>query len=144
MAAEAASTGEAGVDRELLPIIHAEIDRLPDRYRAPIALCYLEGFSYEQAAHHLGWPIGTVGSRIARARELLRSRLARRGVTATTAVLSALLAREATAAPAAWIEATTRAAMGTGGASIGAKAALGGESAARTGRNGRRRSTARR
>ena len=112
MAAEAASTGEAGVDRELLPIIHAEIDRLPDRYRAPIALCYLEGLSYEQAAHQLGWPIGTVGSRIARARDLLRSRLARRGVTATTAALSALLAREATAAPAAWIEATTRAAMG--------------------------------
>ena len=38
MAAEAASTSEAGVDRELLPIIHAEIDRLPDRYRAPIAV----------------------------------------------------------------------------------------------------------
>ena len=59
-----------GIDRELLPIIHAEIDRLPDRYRAPIALCYLEGLSYEQAAHQLGWPLGTVGSRIARAREL--------------------------------------------------------------------------
>ncbi len=66
MSAEAASPGEADVDRELLPIIHAEIDRLPDRYRAPIALCYLEGLSYEQAAHQLGWPIGTVGSRIAR------------------------------------------------------------------------------
>ena len=89
MTAESASTDEAGVDREHLPIIHAEIDRLPDRYRAPIALCYLEGLSYEQAAHQLGWPIGTVGSRIARARDLLRARLTRRGVTATTAALSA-------------------------------------------------------
>ncbi len=123
MAAEAASTSEAGVDRELLPIIHAEIDRLPDRYRAPIALCYLEGLSYEQAAHHLGWPIGTVGSRIARARDLLRSRLSRRGVTASTAVRSALLVREATAAPAAWIEATTRTVLGMGAATGGAKAA---------------------
>ena len=66
MTAESASTGEAGIDREHLPIIHAEIDRLPEKYRAPIALCYLEGRSYEQAAHQLGWPIGTVGSRIAR------------------------------------------------------------------------------
>src|SRR5262249_6959838 len=102
MAAEAASSGEEEVDRELLPIIHAEIDRLPDNYRAPIALCYLEGLSYEQAAHQLGWPLGTVGSRIARARELLRSRLTRRGVTATTVPLSSLLAGEAHAAPAGW------------------------------------------
>jgi RNA polymerase sigma factor (sigma-70 family) len=123
MAVESAASGGAEVDRELLPIIHAEIDRLPERYRAPIALCYLEGLSYEQAAHQLGWPLGTVGSRIARARELLRSRLTRRGVTATTAALSALLAREATAAPAGWVEAATRAAMTLGAAANGAKAA---------------------
>jgi RNA polymerase sigma factor (sigma-70 family) len=123
MAAEAASSGEAGLDRELLPIIHAEIDRLPDRYRAPITLCYLEGLSYEQAAQQLGWPLGTVGSRIARARELLRSRLTRRGVTATTAALSALLASEARAAPAAWIEAATRVALELGAGANGAKAA---------------------
>jgi RNA polymerase sigma factor (sigma-70 family) len=122
MAAEAASSGEAELDRELLPILHAEIDRLPDKYRAPIALCYLEGLSYEQAAHQLGWPLGTVGSRIARARELLRSRLTRRGVTATTAALSALLAGEAHAAPAGWVEAATHAAMALGAAD-GAKAA---------------------
>jgi RNA polymerase sigma factor (sigma-70 family) len=121
MAAEAGSLGEAGIDREFLPIIHAEIDRLPDRYRAPIVLCYLQGLSYEQAAHRLGWPLGTLGSRIARARELLRSRLSRRGVTATTATLSVLLAREATAAPTGWVEAATRAAMRLG--EEGAKAA---------------------
>ena len=114
MAAESASSkkAEAELDRELLPMIHQEIDRLPDRYRAPIALCYLEGRSYEEVAHQLGWPIGTVGSRLARARELLKSRLARRGVTATSGALAILLAREATAAPAGWVSATTRAAMG--------------------------------
>ncbi len=123
MAGEAAVPGEPAGDRELLPIIHAEIDRLPDRYRAPIALCYLQGLSYEQAARQLGWPLGTVGSRIARARELLRSRLVRRGVTATTAALPVLLAREATAAPAGWVEAATRAAMRLGEGAGGAKAA---------------------
>jgi RNA polymerase sigma factor (sigma-70 family) len=121
MAAEAGPSGEPGIDRELLPIIHAEIDRLPDRYRAPIALCYLQGLSYEQAARQLGWPLGTVGSRIARARELLRSRLVRRGVTATAVALPVLLAREATAAPAGWVEAATSAAMrlGEGAEAVG-------------------------
>ena len=68
MAAEAASSRkeEPEIDRELLPMIYQEIDRLPDKYRAPIALCYLEGLSYEDVARQLGWPIGTVGSRLAR------------------------------------------------------------------------------
>ncbi len=123
MAAEARSPGEGEIDRELLPSIHAEIDRLPDRYRASIVLCCLQGLSYEQAAHQLGLPLGTVGSRITRARELLRSRLVRRGVTATTAALSVLLAREATAAPAAWVETTTRAALRLGEGAGAAKAA---------------------
>ena len=123
MTARVAPTGEAEADREVLPMIHQEIDRLPDRYRAPIALCYFEGLSYEEAAHRLGWPLGTVGSRLARARELLKSRLTRRGVTATSAALAALLAREATAAPAGWVEATTRAALGLGHTSKGSAAA---------------------
>ncbi|MGP0066676.1 MAG: sigma-70 family RNA polymerase sigma factor [Isosphaeraceae bacterium] len=125
MAAEAASSkkAEADPDRELLPMIHQEIDRLPDRYRAPIALCYLEGLSYEDVARQLGWPIGTVGSRLARARELLKSRLARRGVTATSGAIAALLAREAAAAPTGWVASTTRAAMGLGSTAKGAAAA---------------------
>ena len=125
MAAEAAPADGGPGDREILPIVHAEIDRLPDKYRAPIALCFLEGLSYEQAAHQLGWPIGTVGSRINRARELLRSRLARRGVTATVAGLSALMAREASAAPvsAPWFEAAARTVITLGVSPAGAKAA---------------------
>src|SRR5439155_560172 len=83
----------------------------------------LQAPSYDQAGARRGWPRGTVGSRIARARELLRSRLSRRGVTATTAALSVLLAREATAAPTGWVEAATRAAMRLGEGAGGATAA---------------------
>ncbi len=61
-------------------IIHQEIDRLPERYRAAIILCDLEGRSYEEAARHLGCPLGTVKSRLARGREQLKLRLVRRGV----------------------------------------------------------------
>ena len=68
----------AGLDVERL--LHAEIDRLPERYRVPIVLCDLEGRSHEQAARHLGWPIGTVKSRLSRGRDRLRDRLRRRGL----------------------------------------------------------------
>jgi protein involved in polysaccharide export with SLBB domain len=67
-------------------IIRDEVVRLPEKYRAVTVLCYWEGLSQEQAAAHLGCPIGTVRSRMARGKELLRKRLARRGVGATGAV----------------------------------------------------------
>jgi RNA polymerase sigma factor (sigma-70 family) len=56
-----------------------EIERLPEKYRAPVVLCYLEGLTQERASEHLGWPAGTVRGRLSRARNLLRDRLARRG-----------------------------------------------------------------
>jgi RNA polymerase sigma factor (sigma-70 family) len=67
-------------DRDLSPILHEEVERLPAKYRAPIVLCYLEGMTQDQAAGVLGWPAGTVRGRLARARDLLRSRLTRRGL----------------------------------------------------------------
>ena len=60
-------------------MLHEEIARLPDRYRTPVILCYLEGLTQDEAASQLGWPIGTVGVRLMRARERLRVRLTRRG-----------------------------------------------------------------
>jgi len=60
--------------------VQEETLRLPERYRSVIVLCYWEGLTHEQAAQRLGCPIGTVRSRVARARELLRRRLVRRGV----------------------------------------------------------------
>ena len=62
--------------------LHDEIDRLPDKYRQPIILCYLQGQTQPQAARTLGWPLGTVQIRLHRGRERLRSRLTRRGAGA--------------------------------------------------------------
>ncbi|APW63448.1 sigma-70 family RNA polymerase sigma factor [Paludisphaera borealis] len=60
--------------------IQEEVLRLPDRYRSVVVLCYWESLTHEQAAARLACPIGTVRSRVARARELLRRRLVHRGV----------------------------------------------------------------
>ena len=70
---------ERGDWDELLSYLHEEIDRLPERSRMPVVLCDLQGLTHEKAARHLGWPVGTVKSRLARGRELLRGRLSRRG-----------------------------------------------------------------
>ncbi len=69
-------------------IIFEEIARLPEKYRAPTVLCYLEAMSYQTAASRLGVTEDTVRGRLARARERLRSRLTRRGVEAS-AILGA-------------------------------------------------------
>ncbi|HEV3237897.1 MAG TPA: efflux RND transporter periplasmic adaptor subunit, partial [Gemmataceae bacterium] len=60
-----------------------EISRLPERFQIPVVLCYLEGKSVSETALLLGWPRGTVASRLARARGRLRARLARRGLEFT-------------------------------------------------------------
>ncbi|WP_406694790.1 sigma-70 family RNA polymerase sigma factor [Singulisphaera sp. Ch08] len=73
-------------------LIIEEVDRLPERYRVPIVLCGVEGMTHEAAALHLGCPIGTVSGRLFRARELLRARLTRRGVTIPASLLVAGLA----------------------------------------------------
>jgi hypothetical protein len=71
--------------------MHAEIGRLPARYRVPLVLCYLEGLTSEEAARQLGWPAGTVRSRLTRGRERLRRRLVLRGIAPSAAVLAAAL-----------------------------------------------------
>lgn len=83
-------------DRDEVPrIIHEELGRLPERLRAPIVLCYLEGLTHERAAEQLRCPVGTVRSRLARARALLHGRIARRGIV--NAAVGALLAPDAVA-----------------------------------------------
>ena len=85
---EAIAAGRAARSYQDVPddhreVVHEEIDRLPGPQRAPVVLCLLEGLTPEQAAQRLGWPAGTVRSRLARAKVRLKSRLERRGLHPT-------------------------------------------------------------
>jgi RNA polymerase sigma factor (sigma-70 family) len=72
---------------ELRPVLHEEVNRLPEKYRTPVILSYLEGKTNEEVAQILQWPVGTVKGRLSRARDLLRSRLTRRGLALSAALL---------------------------------------------------------
>jgi RNA polymerase sigma factor (sigma-70 family) len=80
---------------DLLAVLDEELARLPDAYRAPLVLCYLEGRTQDEAARQLGWSLGAFRGRLERGRARLRARLDRRGVG--LAVLAAVAASDATA-----------------------------------------------
>lgn len=84
---------------DLRSILDEELDRLPETYRVPLVLCYLEGRSQSEAAQHLGCQEPALRMRLMRGRELLRERLAHRGLACGVAALAAALGPEA--APAA-------------------------------------------
>ena len=105
---------------EIRSVIDQEVDRLAESQRLPVVLCCLEGISHEEAAQRLHWPVGTVKSRLARARKRLQERLVRRGFAPSIAMTAAaglgLSAGAATAAvPRALIDATAKAAGVIGG-----------------------------
>jgi RNA polymerase sigma factor (sigma-70 family) len=108
--ASAVVSGSNRVDRsDVGDAIHEELAKLPERFRAPILLCDLEGVAYEEAARLLRCPVGTVKSRLARGRERLRARLQRRGIAPSTCLSAATCAKASV--PSALREATARAAI---------------------------------
>jgi RNA polymerase sigma factor (sigma-70 family) len=112
MGAEAeAGTAVDGERRELLALLQAEVARLPEKYRGPLVLCYLEGKTHAQAARELGCPLGSMSKRLARGCELLRCRLGGRGAALSAGAVAALLGGEAAAAPEGLRSAAVRAAM---------------------------------
>lgn len=84
--------------RDLRHVLDGELSRLPERYRVPLVLCYLEGRTQEEAARQLGCPRQTIATRLTRGCDRLRGRLARRGVTLSVAGLASALTEASGAA----------------------------------------------
>jgi RNA polymerase sigma factor (sigma-70 family) len=104
--------GEAASEpslRELGALLDEEMQALPDHYRTPLVLCYLEGRSRNEAACQLGWTLATLKRRLEQGRARLRSRLLRRGITLSAALLAAALARPSAAPAAALVDVTVEA-----------------------------------
>ncbi|MDR3621265.1 MAG: RNA polymerase sigma factor [Paludisphaera borealis] len=113
--ARPAATSDDHGDDDLAAMLHDEIERLPARCREPLILCDVQGLTHQDAARRLGWPLGTVKTRLARARVLLRGRLARRnglpsGLLIAAPRLASAFRNEPNAPAAFLIESTVRAA----------------------------------
>jgi RNA polymerase sigma factor (sigma-70 family) len=99
--------------RDLEETLDQALAALPARYREAVVLCCLEDRTQEEAARALGCPLGTLRSRLARGRELLRKRLTDQGVNLSAAGLATFLAANTTSAgvPAALSDSTVRASL---------------------------------
>jgi RNA polymerase sigma factor (sigma-70 family) len=106
---------------ERIVALEEELQRLPERHRAPLVLCYLEAKTNEQAAQVLGCPPGSMSARLAQARERLRACLAERGYAVPAAAIATLLASAMAQAapPLRLLDATVRAAVWFSGAGAG-------------------------
>jgi RNA polymerase sigma factor (sigma-70 family) len=108
-----ASTVDDLTVRELSAILHAELERLPDTYRTPLLLCYWEGKTRDEAAERIGITPGKFKKRLERARRVLSSRLARRGLAPSLASLALWFSDSAASATVSHslIQSTTQAAL---------------------------------
>lgn len=113
--------------QELRTLLDEELGRLPERFRLPVLLCYVEGHTTEQAARLLGCPRGTILSRLAAARKRLGARLARRGVGLSAAGVVTMLADQTldAAVPAALVTVAVRGAAGQAGSAAAVHLAQG-------------------
>jgi RNA polymerase sigma factor (sigma-70 family) len=97
--------------RELCLVLEEELDRLPERYRGPFRLCYVEGWTRDQVAGQMGWSLRTLHRRLEQGRKLLHARLTRRGVTLSAALIATSVSRPAGAVPARLTAVTLKAAL---------------------------------
>lgn len=116
--------GESGVPewsaQEFAAVLDEELAPLPERYRLPLVLCYLEEHTQDQAARVLGWSLRTLQRRLEQGRELLRARLVRRGVPFSVTLLAAALAGGSVrATPPLLVVATVRAALSYASGALG-------------------------
>jgi len=104
-------------------VLDEELLKLPERFRAPLVLCYLEGAARDEAARLLGTPLGTLKSRLERGRDLLHAALQRRGLTLSTGLAALLLMHGTSKAcvPASLIQRTVQVALSlvAGGSAAG-------------------------
>jgi RNA polymerase sigma factor (sigma-70 family) len=104
-------------------VLDEELSRLPEKYRVPIVLCYLDGQTHDEVARRLGCSRKTITTRLTRGCERLRVRLTRRGVALSSVALMVALLDTAQALPAVLRDMTIRAATtGTVPAGIAALA----------------------
>jgi RNA polymerase sigma factor (sigma-70 family) len=122
----AVGAADEAARRDLQRVIAEEVDRLPEKYRLPVVLCYFSGKTTEEAARRLGCPRGTVLSRLATARKRLHGRLTRRGLGLTAVALAAALEQKAVAAPAVLVSLTIKAAAWLAAGSVGGFGAVAG------------------
>ncbi len=103
---------EEDVWREIRPLLDRELNRLPEKYRAPVVLCDIEGQTRKQAARRLGCPEGTLSARLSRARVLLAKQLARHGLALSGGAVAVALSHNAATAglPAPLVSSTVQAA----------------------------------
>ncbi|HEV3118670.1 MAG TPA: sigma-70 family RNA polymerase sigma factor, partial [Gemmataceae bacterium] len=92
---------------DLLPLLDQELSRLPQKYRAVIVLCDLEGKTRREAARQFNLPEGTVATRLSTARTMLAKRLARHGLTASGGTLGLMLSQNAASATVPAVVAST-------------------------------------
>jgi len=102
---------ENSEEKDMQAVLHEEVDRLPAKYRQPLVLCYFDGQTHDQAAARLAWPVGTVRTRLSRGRDMLHSRLTRRGVTLSAGAFAGLLSQAEAAVPTGLTDTTLKAVM---------------------------------